>query len=439
MYCSVASCLLPAIFIEYVGDLSAPNEQGLGQLKGGTATGLGLAGGGPSGSNPSTAQGILNTRDRNAIANSIPTPIVGKVEVEAITSKMEVMFKLNPPPKKTLNDGRTLHAQEEGEEDDEEQEEGDGEGGGDEEEKGAHVASRPVQVSSESKDNDEDDDDDAPIDYTSAPPPSSSQSNPTAPSQTAQSNPTAPSQNSQSNPPEHVLFRLDPEGDSGGVDDAVDQEIDHVDPSTVFDKESLDDITTFFINTAGSMEGKLSYARMRKWDDIKAVFENGLMNEESLQRVWREVSRGAATINYDEFVRLNVRMERMMDEVEAAQAQALRSQGSSTRSIPLSPRERRGKLPSTNPSIDSLTSLSQPHSRSRRQSQSQSQLQSQSQSQLQSQSQSQAAVRSSLPSSQIDLTDGQLGLGVGGSSSGATRLDTLQPQMATEEQKQHKA
>ena len=57
------------------------------------------AGGGPGG---------LPERDRKAIARSIPKPVVDQLEVESITSKMEVMFKLNPPPRKTVETGRTV-------------------------------------------------------------------------------------------------------------------------------------------------------------------------------------------------------------------------------------------------------------------------------------------------------------------------------------------
>ena len=369
---------------EYVGELGASNEPGLGQSK----DAAGLAGGGPSGLPPDRSQGILNSRDRNAIALSIPTPVVGRTEVESITSKMEVMFKLNPPPKKTRQDGRTLHAQDEDEEEDQEQEEGE-----EPAELGVNVVNR--QMSTESKgdqDNNEDDDDDDPIDYTSA-----------APSHPSQSNPTAPSQTSQSNPTGHVQFRMDTESGSGGMGQGVD-------PTTIFDKESLEDITSFFITTTGSKTGALTYPMLKSWDDVNAMFDNGLVTEETLRSAWQEVSRGGRTIDYDGFLRLNVRLEQLMDERESMMAQ-----GSGGK--PLSPRERRGRGPSGHPSLESIPSSSQP--------------------QIQSQPPlSQPTVGSLLPSSQIDVADGQRG--VGASSSSSTLLDTLQPQMATEEQKQHK-
>ena len=301
---------------------------------------------------------------------------------------MEVMFKLNPPPKKTLQDGRTLRTQEEEEQgDDQEQEEGEGEAG--QGEIGVSVGDRQVSTESKGDQDNDDDDDDDPIDYTNAPA-SSSQSNPTAPSQTVQSNPSG-----------HVLFRLGTEGDSDAEDSVVSQEV-LVDPSTVFDKESLEDITSFFVKSAGGKQGHLSYAKLRNWEDVQAMFENGLITEEALQRAWREVARGAATIGYDGFLQLNVRLERLMDEVEA--------QGSGSHQL-TPPRGRRSRPPS----LETLPPLAH----------------------LQLQSQLQSAVGSLQPSSQTD-GGSHRGVGVGVPSSGATRLDTLQPQMATEEQKQHK-
>ena len=95
------------------------------------------------------------------------------------------------------------------------------------------------------------------------------------------------------------------------------------DPSTVFDKESLDEITTFFVKNAGGMKGKLTYTVLKNWEDIKAMFDEGLMTEEALQSAWQEASRGSATISYDGFLRLNVRLDLLMDEFEVAQEQVV--------------------------------------------------------------------------------------------------------------------
>ena len=105
--------------------------------------------------------------------------------------------------------------------------------------------------------------------------------------------------------------------DLSGID-VFDKEFD---PSTVFDKESLDEITAFFVKSAGGIKGQLSYSVLKNWEDVKAMFDEGLMTEEALQSAWKEASKGAATVSYDGFLRLNVRLDLLMDEFEVAQEQ----------------------------------------------------------------------------------------------------------------------
>ena len=129
------------------------------------------------------------------------------------------------------------------------------------------------------------------------------------------------------------------------------------DPNTVFDKESLAEITDFFIINAGGMDGKLSFTAMMGWDDVKvrlvgivcqllmlllclphetkvptlslwflslslsfhhpqAMFDEGLMTEEAMKGAWQVASNGANEIDFDSFLRLNVRLDLIMDEME---------------------------------------------------------------------------------------------------------------------------
>jgi hypothetical protein len=97
------------------------------------------------------------------------------------------------------------------------------------------------------------------------------------------------------------------------------------DPATVFDAESLAEITDFFIVHAGGMDGAVPYTAVRAWDDVTAMFDEGLMTEDALRGAWAEAvrasqaagaSQGSDKIGYDAFLRLNVRLDLIMDEME---------------------------------------------------------------------------------------------------------------------------
>ena len=115
-------------------------------------------------------------------------------------------------------------------------------------------------------------------------------------------------------------------------------------PHTVFDQESLEEITSFFVTATGSMTGALTYAMLRGWEDVMAMVKKGLVTEEALQHAWllevsqqgfrqgsqegfqggyQEESTDAyavevkGTVDLEGFLRLNVLFEQMMDEAES--------------------------------------------------------------------------------------------------------------------------
>ena len=91
-----------------------------------------------------------------------------------------------------------------------------------------------------------------------------------------------------------------------------------LDPRTFFDEESLVEITNFFTAHAddgGSLTtGKLSYSAFLHWDDILAMKEEELLTDDDLADAWEEAADGGLSINYDRFLRLNVRLDLLMDD-----------------------------------------------------------------------------------------------------------------------------
>jgi hypothetical protein len=99
---------------------------------------------------------------------------------------------------------------------------------------------------------------------------------------------------------------------------------DEFDPTTVFDQESLAEITSFFMSNVkgGINKGQISLASFSAWDDVKAMMDEGVMTEKLLKGAWLEAAKGVKdqeTIDYDSFLRLNVRLDLIMDEMEVMQ------------------------------------------------------------------------------------------------------------------------
>ena len=90
-------------------------------------------------------------------------------------------------------------------------------------------------------------------------------------------------------------------------------------PKTVFDKESLADITAFF-NSKADSNGQLGYGDFVAWSDIQEMIKDNLLTDEKLQAIWAEAAKGGSLINYDTFLRLNIKLDLIMDEVEGRQS-----------------------------------------------------------------------------------------------------------------------
>ena len=175
-------------------------------------------------------------------------------------------------------------------------------------------------------------------------------------------------------------------------------------PHTVFDHESLEEITSFFVTATGSMTGALTYAMLRGWEDVMAMVKKGLVTEEALQHAWlsevsqkvsqmgyqevlegggyNEDSQGGSqgestdaypegikgTVDLDGFLRLNVRFEQLMDESESkktgtgtttmSMTQGVGGGSSSSRSQQMVNKKRRSRTPSSSSLPPSASSSS---------------------------------------------------------------------------------
>lgn len=95
--------------------------------------------------------------------------------------------------------------------------------------------------------------------------------------------------------------------------------------TSVFDKSSLNDIKTFFESaTKGSIEtGKLKFANFLGWNDIQEMLDEGAITIEALEKLWREAPSSNGSLNmsldYDTFIRLNVKLDLLLDEIESEQ------------------------------------------------------------------------------------------------------------------------
>lgn len=117
----------------------------------------------------------------------------------------------------------------------------------------------------------------------------------------------------------------------GGASEAVVDEIDvsnldvwspAFDAKSAFDKDSLDEITAFYTSGGTTVSDMLSYNDFLEWADVKDMLAENTMTTPVLRKTWDEANGGKDTISYDQFLRLNVRMDLVMDELEEQQASA---------------------------------------------------------------------------------------------------------------------
>lgn len=109
----------------------------------------------------------------------------------------------------------------------------------------------------------------------------------------------------------------------GGSDDTVDISDVEVwskgfDPTSVFDPESLEEITVFFTKATGGADKTMSFDTFKSWEDVQELLNEKTMTPAILQKTWDEAAKGGDAIDFDTFLRLNVRMDLLMDELEEA-------------------------------------------------------------------------------------------------------------------------
>jgi hypothetical protein len=106
-------------------------------------------------------------------------------------------------------------------------------------------------------------------------------------------------------------------------------------PKTVFDVESLEEITSYYVSSVGgTIDNEITYESLLKWNDIIEMIQEGSLTIDALNIAWNEAinakqflllssststtsSSTTSSINYDQFLRLNVRLDLLMDEIEA--------------------------------------------------------------------------------------------------------------------------
>ena len=110
--------------------------------------------------------------------------------------------------------------------------------------------------------------------------------------------------------------------DAGGNDSGDEVDLTDInvwdpefDPMDVFEPEMLEEISTFFVKS--SPKGKLTFENFMKWEDLSEMFSEGLTMA-ALQGVWNEASKGATAINLDTFIRLNIRLDLLLDELDSS-------------------------------------------------------------------------------------------------------------------------
>lgn len=89
------------------------------------------------------------------------------------------------------------------------------------------------------------------------------------------------------------------------------------DASSVFDDESLVDITTFFKENSNK-DGLIDFETMSSWSDLKEMIGEGAITTSAWESAWKEATRGNISIDFDTFLRLNVRLDLIMDDLESS-------------------------------------------------------------------------------------------------------------------------
>lgn len=117
------------------------------------------------------------------------------------------------------------------------------------------------------------------------------------------------------------------EGGQSTDSDTIDVWAAGFEAKPVFDEEALQDITDFFIASTGSLGGKLSYESFMGWSDIQDMISEGSITQEALKSAWGDAVTfyKADLIDYDTFLRLNVKLDFILDELESDTSETIPS------------------------------------------------------------------------------------------------------------------
>lgn len=86
------------------------------------------------------------------------------------------------------------------------------------------------------------------------------------------------------------------------------------DPLSVLDEEMVDEYTEYFLSKTESKTGSLSKQEFMSWSDIQELLTEGSITEELLEQAWTEAAGRSKGISFDRFLRLNVRLDILMDD-----------------------------------------------------------------------------------------------------------------------------
>ena len=91
------------------------------------------------------------------------------------------------------------------------------------------------------------------------------------------------------------------------------------DPMTAFDSTNIEEITAYFVKAAGGLDKMMNFDMFCEWEDVKELLDEQVMTPKILEATWKEATKGKAYISYDTFLRLNVKLDLVMDDLEAAE------------------------------------------------------------------------------------------------------------------------
>jgi hypothetical protein len=85
----------------------------------------------------------------------------------------------------------------------------------------------------------------------------------------------------------------------------------HFNPNSVLDIETIQELQDSYIGLTGSVEAPLSLDVFSQWQDVQDMVAAQELSNEELLLLWGEAVATSSfdTINYEQFLRLNIRLE----------------------------------------------------------------------------------------------------------------------------------